>query len=54
MPNKISLTDAPFEEYKDMPASTHDEIVKLAVELYLENEDNPRYQSYINEVNSME
>lgn len=54
IPNKISLTDAPFEEYKDMPASTHDEIVKLAVELYLENEANPRYQSYINEVNSME
>ncbi len=54
MPNKISLTDAPFEEYKEMPASTHDEIVKLAVELYLENEANPRYQSYINEVNSME
>ena len=54
MPNKISLTDAPFEEYKEMPASTHEEIVKLAVELYLENEANPRYQSYINEVNSME
>ena len=54
IPNKISLTEAPFEEYKEMPASTHDEIVKLAVELYLENEANPRYQSYINEVNTME
>lgn len=54
MPERISLTDAPFEEYKDMAASTHQEIVKIAAELYLENQANPRYQSYTNEVNSME
>lgn len=53
-PKKISLTDAPFEEYTDLPVSTHNEIVKLAVELYLENKANPRYQSYVNEVNTME
>lgn len=53
-PNKISLTQAPFDEYTDMPSSTHQEIVKLAAELYLENEANPRYQSYINEVATME
>lgn len=53
-PKKISLTETPFEEYTDMPAATHLEIVKLAAELYLENKANPRYQSYINEVNTME
>lgn len=53
-PKKISLTDAPFEEYTDMPAATHLEIVKLAAELYLENKANPRYQSYVNEVSTME
>lgn len=53
-PKKISLTDAPFDEYTDMPVATHNEIVKLAVELYLENKANPRYQSYMNEVSTME
>lgn len=53
-PNKISLTDAPFSEWTEMPAATHSEIVKLAVEAYLENKANPRYQSYINEVSKME
>lgn len=54
MPKRISLTTAPFEEYTDMPVSTHLEIVKLAAELYLENKANPRYNSYLNEVNTME
>lgn len=53
-PKRISLTVAPFDEYTDMPVSTHQEIVKLAAELYLENKANPRYQTYLNEVNSME
>lgn len=54
IPKRISLTAAPFDEYADMPVSTHQEIVKLAAELYLENEANPRYQTYLNEVNTME
>lgn len=54
MPSKISITSAPFEEYKEMPAATHDEIVQLAVQAYLENQANPRYQSHANEVNTME
>jgi hypothetical protein len=53
-PNRISLTSAPFEKYTDMPESTHQEIVKIAAELYLENQASPRYQSYLNEVASME
>lgn len=53
-PQKISLTASPFEEYSDMPAATHLEIVKIAAELYLENQANPRYQSYVQEVSTME
>lgn len=53
-PTRISLTVDPFAEWTEMPASTHQEIVKLAAELYLENKANPRYQSYLNEVNTME
>lgn len=53
-PKRISLTESPFSEYADMPAATHLEIVKLAAELYLENKANPRYQSYVNEVSTME
>ena len=51
---RISLTESPFSEYADMTAATHLEIVKLAAELYLENKANPRYQSYVNEVSTME
>lgn len=54
MPIKIDLRTAPFEEYADLPEHTHQEIVKLAAQLYLENQANPRYNSYSNEVNSME
>lgn len=54
IPTRISLTSDPFAEWTDMPASTHQEIVKLAAELYLENKANPRYQTYLNEVNTME
>ena len=53
-PKRISLTESPFSEYTDMPVATHLEIVKLAAELYLENKANPRYQSYVNEVSTME
>lgn len=53
-PEQISLTDNPFDDYTDMPESTHMEIVKLAAELYLENKANPRYQTYVNETATME
>lgn len=38
----------------DLPEHTHDEIVKLAVSMALENIEQPRYQSHLNEVASME
>lgn len=54
IPKRISLTADPFSEWTEMASHTHQEIVKLAAELYLENKANPRYQSYVNEVNTME
>lgn len=53
-PQKINLTRLPFSEYTDLPAATHQEIVKLAAQLFIENKGNPRYETYSNEVNSME
>lgn len=53
-PVKIKLTEKPFDEYTDLPSSVHQEIIKLAAQLYIENTGNPRYQTYTNEVNSME
>lgn len=53
-PNKIDIHTNPFDEYVDMPEHTHIEIVKLAAQLYLENQGNPRYNSYSNEVATME
>lgn len=38
----------------NLPEQTHSEIVKLAVGMFLENIKNPRYQTYLNEINSME
>lgn len=54
LPNKFTLGSNPFEEYTEFPASTHQELVKTAVQLYLENKANPRYESYLNETNTME
>lgn len=53
-PNKIDIHSNPFEEYTDMPEHTQLEIIKLAAQLYIENQMDPRYNSYSNEVNTME
>lgn len=49
-PHYIDIHTEPFKEYTDMPEHTHLEIVKLAAQLYIENQANPRYNSYIQEV----
>lgn len=54
MPIRIDLHAAPFAEYADMPEHTQLEIVKMAVQLYLENQSSQRYNSYTQEVNTME
>lgn len=52
-PAKITL-DKPFDEYADMPPHTHHEIVKLAVQMLIENTQSQRYNSVNNEVSQME
>ncbi|QOR57560.1 hypothetical protein [uncultured phage cr114_1] len=49
-PHYIDIHTEPFKEYTDMPEHTHLEIVKLAAQLYIENQANPRYNSYTLEV----
>lgn len=49
-PEYIDIHKDPFKEYTDMPEHTHLEIVKLAAQLYIENQANPRYNSYTQEV----
>lgn len=49
-PNKIDIHTNPFDEYTDMPEHTQLEIVKLAAQLYIENQADPRYNSYTQEV----
>lgn len=53
-PNRIDIHTSPLLEYADMPVHTHIEIVKLAVQAYLENQTNQRYNTYSNEVSTME
>lgn len=53
-PLVIDLMTSPTADYTDMPEHTHTEIVKLAVEMYLENKNNPRVQTYPQEVATME
>lgn len=43
-----------FEEYTDLPEHTHLEIVKLAAQLYIENQVDPRVRTYPQEVQTME
>lgn len=50
IPNKIDIHANPFAEYIDMPEHTHMEIVKLAAQLYLQNQADQRYSSYTQEI----
>lgn len=52
-PKAITL-EQPFVNYDELPEHTHQEIVKLAVHMYLESTADQRYTSYSNEVNTME
>lgn len=49
-PQYIDIHANPFAEYTDMPEHTQIEIVKLAAQLYLQNQADPRYSSYTQEV----
>lgn len=49
-PAYINIHKDPFAEYTDMPEHTQLEIVKLAAQLYLQNQSDPRYATYTQEI----
>lgn len=51
-PNEIDLSSD--DDYSDFEDSTMHEIVKIAAQMYLENKQDPRYQTITNEVNTQE
>ena len=52
-PKKITLS-TPFEEYTDFDNITIPEIIKIAAQMYLENQGNPRYKTITQEVMTQE
>lgn len=53
-PKQIDIHSKPFDEYTDMPEHTHFEIVKIAAQMYIENQRNPRISTHNTEVQEME
>ena len=53
-PAKIDIHTNPFGEYTDMPEHTHSEIVKIAAQMYMENQSNQRLNTHNTEVQEME
>lgn len=53
-PAKIDIHTNPFGEYTDMPEHTHSEIVKIAAQMYIENQSNQRVNTHNVEVQEME
>lgn len=52
-PQRIN-TDDPEIEYEDFPDYIWQEIIKIAAQMYIENQSEQRYQSLTNEVNTQE
>lgn len=52
-PTPINLTN-PFDEYTELPDYTHNELVKLSAQMYIENSSSPRYETINNEISLME
>jgi hypothetical protein len=53
-PKEVDVTATVGTADCDLAEHTHDEVVSLAIQLALENIEQPRLQSYTQEVNSME
>lgn len=53
IPNEITNED-PYREYKDFEDYTWQEIVKIAAQMYIENQSDPRYKTITNEVLTQE
>ena len=52
-PKEITLEN-PFDEYTDFEDIVMPAIIKIAAQMYLENQKDPRYQSITNEVSTQE
>jgi hypothetical protein len=53
VPEEITSED-PFKEYKDFEDHTWLEIIKIAAEMYIENQSDPRYKTITQEVLTQE
>jgi hypothetical protein len=53
IPNEITNED-PYREYKDFEDYTWLEIIKIAAQMYVENQSDPRYRTLSNEVLTQE
>lgn len=53
-PKRINIHIDPMAWFSEMPEHTHSEIVKIAAQMYLENQSNSRLQTHANEVAEME
>lgn len=53
VPEEITNTN-PYTEYKDFPEYIWMEIVKIAAQMYVENQSDPRYKTLTNEVLTQE
>lgn len=52
-PNVYNL-DKPFDEYSELPDEALSECIKIAAQMFIENQQSQRYNTINNEVNSME
>ena len=53
VPTEIT-TENPYTNYTDFPDYIWPEIVKIAAQMYIENQGDPRYRTLLNEVNTQE
>lgn len=53
VPTEIT-NENPIAEYTDFPDYIWPEIVKIAAQMYIENQGDPRYRTLLNEVNTQE
>ena len=53
VPEEITNQD-PETEYNDFPDYIWLEITKIAAQMYIENNSDPRYRTIVNEVNTQE
>lgn len=53
VPQEITSED-PYKDYKDFPEYVWPEIIKIAAQMYIENQSDPRYKTLTNEVLTQE